>query len=147
MKITEVVYSDHFNNEKSNQAILAKDVDKMFCYAGPYIEKLLVKPVERKRDTILSLGPFSYKVKTKTETTLKMLAKYATKITDIEFSSAAETEILELLFNKNNIKKVDCGSSYAFYEYVSTESVEELSICFDDPDDVESFEGVRIITK
>lgn len=76
----------------------------MFCYADPYIGKLHVMPVERKKDTILSLGPFSYKVKTKTETTLKMLANYATKITDTEFSSSPKKEILELLFDENNIK-------------------------------------------
>lgn len=146
MKITDMVCKGRHSFEKKNhQAIFAKDVAKMFYYAGPYIEKLLVRSVENNEDKILELGPFSYKVETETDTTLKMLAKYATKITDIDIESSPETETWELLFDRNNIKKVACYDSYAFYEDVSTEAVEDLLIAFYDPDDVESFEGVSII--
>lgn len=145
-KITEITYpgSFKFRNEEPAPVISAKDAKKIMLRSVDFCKALKVHLWNMNGSFEITFGPFQYKLQDVTiEHTLQFLAEHATEITEIEFCKQPKTELLQLLFAKNEIKRVEIWESKDFWKDVSTDGIEHLDFALNNSDvNLKSFEGV-----
>lgn len=156
-KITEFDFlvDDNPYREREDlvKIVQGKEFEEMLICFAPFIKTLKASSVCCKRDRIVHLGNFWYKVDFfNIEKVLKILAEKATEITEVKFDKVPEqTKQLKRLFKNNKIKKFsvfmdDPKKWNNFLEDVPTDDIEELKIRFDEPYIfLKSFKGVSTV--
>lgn len=150
-KITEINYLDVDIKKKVLDdlqhvpVISAKDAVRIIHYTAPSVKIITGEAYFRGKEKLIMFGQFLYKVQGfKTDMILKLLTQKATKITEITFDRPPRAPLLTLLFNANNIRKVEFRELEPFYEHVPTNKIEELVVCVQGIKNVKSCEGVSI---
>lgn len=128
--------------------ISAEDAAKIVFRAAPSVKVLraLDSSTAQTHDYI-TIGSYYYKVeKFSIEKILNIFAKRATQLTNVEFESLPEANLVKPIFDRNNIVKVELEDSYfGWYRNISTHHIQNLGIKFKNEDqNMISFEGVGI---
>lgn len=122
-----------------------KDVAIILHYAAPFVKSLIGGSFVEKPETLVMFGPFLYRVTNLDPVKmLELLVLKANEITEIYFDQQQSGE-LEKLFSNNTIKKVTFEKSLDFYTEVDTDDIEDLTVGFENPYEISSFEGVSMV--
>lgn len=136
----------NYHSFKNVPVISAKDASMIVYFAAPFVNVLSASmDVSERGNVRVMFGSFLYKVRGfKAESTLKLLAENSVNLTEFRCDKQPKIKLLKLLVERNKIKKVQFGDSSSFYEDIPTEEIEELNLCFNEPDGIKSFDGVGI---
>lgn len=134
-------------DDVKNELVISTEVAHNIIYfAAPFVKVLFGRGFIRNDESLsVMFGPFLYHVEYFDEyDTLELLTKNSSEITEICFDTQPGFN-LSGIFSNNKIKKLTIQRLYKNKEY-RTDDVEELSLGFQDPYEIKSFEGVNMIT-
>lgn len=151
-KISEIIYLESelykkfpYNKRENTPVISSKDAQRIVKCAAPFVNTLRATASVLDDYQYVIFGPFLYRVNDfDPKATLTLLAKNATKITELKFDDQPEPKLFQQLFQKNEIKKITFENHDALKDYNLINKVEELNVRFKDPK-IRSFSGVCII--
>lgn len=137
------------NLDRNEAPVISGTVaNKIAICAAPYIKVVQVTFSGKKQDKFVKFGLVWYKVENfNADQTFKLLVENATGITEVVFDTLPSTELLQLLFMSNKIKKLKvCKAKPSFNQNIRTNEIEDLDVSFFiiDTTNVAPFEGVGI---
>lgn len=137
-KITEINYLDSKYKPRINRkvpVITPEDGRRVLLHAAEFIETVRATCNCSQRDQDVLFGKYLYTVDFfDLKNTLKLLAKHATEITELEFDETPDVRLLKPLLETNKIKKFKVKKCSEFYRYVQTDTIEELDVYFENLD-------------
>lgn len=135
-KITEIGFASpiDFQSKIPLAVASAEDAKKIIQHSVEFCDVLKVGAARMK--LAIRFGPFRYKLENATfDDMLQFMAENITDITAIEFFEPPKTELMQLFFKQNKIKRVSVERCSDFGRDFPTDGIEKMDISFENPDD------------
>lgn len=140
------MYTDDPSDGRLRIKISPVDAKKILRHAAEFCEDMRSNSINKGENVTVDLSSFSYEVENfNGDDVFQILAENTTELTEVQFFDRPKPELLQCLFNRNKIKKIQVSDSNDFWRDIPTNSIENLGVYFIQPKkNMTSFKGVCI---